>query len=117
MYLSLSKIVYLPLCLLLILIPKEKFKTVKDRHIILFSIITISIIINLLWLSIVFSFPSFRDGINSLKQLKYIYSNIFEYIGIIFMTYFTNGFNMLLEEFSKVLGLFTVYLSNIYIYI
>ena len=116
-YIALSKIVYLPLCLLILLIPKEKFKTSKFNYILLFMMILISISLNLLWLSNVSGFLPARSDVNSKKQFLYIISDIYNYVAIVIRTYVINGLGLLLEEFGRILGLFTVYLSDIYIYL
>ena len=50
MVVSLCKIVYLPLCFLLFVLPKEKFKTTKNKKIATISIVAFSVLINLIWL-------------------------------------------------------------------
>ena len=83
--LSLCKIVYFPICMLLFIIPFKRFGTKKKKNIIIISIIIISMILNLIWLSISSSFlPDSTSGANSSLQLSYILHNLHQYIYIIF---------------------------------
>lgn len=82
---SLCKIVYLPLCLLLLLIPNEKYDSKKKKYITNIGIILISVIINLIWLKIASRFlVKLNPGVNSHDQLIYILSNPFRYLQILF---------------------------------
>lgn len=51
--LSMCKIVYLPLCLLLFLIPNDRFKNKKDKYIKISLLAAFVILINIIWLSLV----------------------------------------------------------------
>lgn len=89
---SLCKIVYIPLCLLLLLIPKERFENKKDRIKKIAFIIGFAILINLVWLSIGSQFlVEFNQGVNSGEQVKYILSNPFAYLQVMASTIFANG--------------------------
>lgn len=82
---SLCKIVYIPLCLLLFLIPDKKFKTKKSKYIEICTLALVVIIINLIWLYISSSYLiEFNEGVNSADQVIYILSNPFKYIEAIF---------------------------------
>lgn len=77
---SLCKIVYLPLVGLLLLLPKDKFKTKKQWLLTIGIIMGISIIANLIWLGISYKYLLlYKDG-NSSGQLGNLISNIINYI-------------------------------------
>ena len=84
-YISQLKLVYLPVCLALFLIPDSKFTSKKKRILILMTIFIISILLNLIWLKISAQFlQSYRNS--SQAQLKYIISNphIYSFVCFIF---------------------------------
>lgn len=76
---ALCKIVYIPLTLLLLLIPKEKFKNKKKiKNVVI--IIGIACIINLIWLKVASIYLAhFREG-DSAVQVKSILTNPIKYI-------------------------------------
>lgn len=114
--LSLCKIVYFPICMLLFIIPFKRFGTKKKKNIIIISIIIISMILNLIWLSISSSFlPDSTSGANSSLQLSYILHNLHQYIYIIFNTYDKYLFYYLETGFGRILGLFSIILSELYV--
>ena len=82
---SLCKIVYLPLCLLLIILPKEKFKSNKIKNIVILSIILLSVILNLIWMVYCSRFLiEFNIGVNSGEQVKYVLTHPFSYFLTLF---------------------------------
>ena len=84
---SLCKIVYVPLCLLLFILPKEKFTSKKVKHIITSSIFIFAILLNIIWL--VYSsglLGETNPGVNSSKQVKYILTHPLSYCLILFRT-------------------------------
>lgn len=115
--LSQCKIVYLPVCLLLFLIPKEKFSSLKRKNIIVISILIFISIVSLLWLSIASkNLPSYSDGgINSTLQLNGIISNPFKFLKVIFLTINNSFLDWLFGSFSKNLGCFSIYIPDIFI--
>ena len=71
--LAMSKIVYLPLCLLLYGIPEERFKNKKDKFIKITTIIGTITILNLVWLIYATRYlMEFNPNVNSSEQLKFI---------------------------------------------
>lgn len=77
---SLCKIVYLPLVGLLLLLPKDKFKTKKQWILTIGIIMGISIIANLIWLGISYKYLLlYKDG-NSSGQLGNLIGNPINYI-------------------------------------
>lgn len=84
---SMSKLVYLPLCLLSLIIPKEKFESTKKKYLILFFIIFVVGIINICWLKIASRFlMSISLGANPDLQLKYVMSHPMSFFAVIYRT-------------------------------
>lgn len=84
---SLCKIVYMPLCLLLFTIPKDKFDSKKLKNIIVILIVSISIILNLIWLGYAATFLNeVNPGVNASEQVKFILSHPISYALILFRT-------------------------------
>lgn len=84
---ALCKIVYIPLCLLLFILPKEKFESLKKKNIICISIIAICVILNLIWLVYCSRFLiEFNSGVNSKEQVIYILTHPITYILTMFRT-------------------------------
>lgn len=82
--LSLCKIVYLPICLLLFLIPKEKFNSKKDKIIKIVGLAIFVIIINLIWIKVASRFLEYdiRPGVNTSDQITFILHYPIEYIKV-----------------------------------
>ena len=115
---SQCKIVYLPLCFLLFILPKSKFTSTKKRNIIVFGIIGISTILNLLWLGYCSRFlTEFNEGVNSSLQVKYVLTHPIEYIMIIFRTINTYFQYVVLCLCGEGLGGYNVQASVIYVII
>lgn len=112
--LSLCKIVYLPLCFLIFLIPKERFKSNKQKYLFCSILSLIVIIVNLAWLNVSSQYlGAFESRSNAGDQLKYILSNPIYYIGIIFNTIDAYAITYLGEMVGKTLGNFNVETSSI----
>ena len=85
--LSMCKIVYLPMCLLLFLIPKERFKTQKSKIIFIVGLLFTVVIMNLLWTKTVYKFLDVKlNDSNPGEQLEFILNNPIEYIKVLFNT-------------------------------
>lgn len=96
---GLTKIVYLPICLLLFMIPKERFKSKKEHIAIVGSIFILTCIVNLIWLSISSGYLfEIRQGVNGAEQVKGILKNPFKYIIVIYNT-IVNQFGMVFWQF------------------
>ena len=116
--LSLYKIVYLPFCLLFFLIPKEKFKSNKNYIIHVITMITLVIVLNLGWLIISQGFLiEFQPGVNTAEQIKYILSNPFRYIYVLFCTIIDNGSYYFLTMLGSQMGWLDVYINTSIMYI
>lgn len=84
--LSLCKIVYLPIILLIFIIPKEKFKSLKIKLILLVCILIVCTLINLTWLNIASKYLVGYKNNKSASQVEYILNNPVEYIKILVYT-------------------------------
>lgn len=113
---SQCKIVYLPLCLLLLIIPKNKFETSRKRNTIIFTIIGVSIFLNLLWLIYCRRFlAEFNAGVDGSLQIKYILTHPIEYVLIVFRTINTYFQYNVLCLCGEGLGSYNVQASVIYV--
>lgn len=113
--LSLCKIVYLPICCIILLIPKEKFKSLKQKNMTIFLIIGLSIFVNFIWLFLSSKFLPKMSGINSAEQLKYIFLHIPQYLMTVFRTYHIMGREWLLNSVGSNLGNFEIKISDLYV--
>ena len=78
---ALIKIIYLPLCALMFLIPNKKFDSKKKKWIILISIFIVSVILNLAWLKFANSrYPMAYHGANQKEQISFILQDPYRYI-------------------------------------
>lgn len=85
------KIVYLPLVLLYLIIPEEKFGSKKKKWTHLGIIGLLAAVLNLAWLIISSGFlVEFNPGVNSKEQLVWILSHPFGYVVVIIRTIIVN---------------------------
>ena len=82
--LALCKIVYLPLILLLFLLPKSKFKNKKHKLLFILSIIGISVLANIVWLLIASTYLSLYESTGS--QLSTILKHPINFIQVFLYT-------------------------------
>ncbi len=117
-FLAMSKIVYLPLCLLLFLIPKERFGSLKKKNIIIGLLAIIVILMNLIWTNQVSSFLAANlHGSDSSKQIEFIINNPIRYGMIVFRSFDINGDFYIFNMMGRYLSFFDVNVFSIYIYI
>lgn len=84
---SMVKIVYLPLCLLLFLIPESKLKSRKNKILKLGFLFVLAVVLNLIWL--VFSsrfLIAYNVGVDSKEQVLFILKHPIEYSLIMIRT-------------------------------
>ena len=113
---SMCKIVYIPLCLLLYLIPDKCFQNKKDKYIKITGLAVFVIIINLIWLLISSTYlVEFQPGVNSMEQVKYILKAPIYYLKVLHSTYDNYGIYYLLTSTGSYLGYFNIHLSETYI--
>lgn len=84
--LALIKIVYLPICLLAIMIPQESFGSKKSKIIVLSILAALSLTANLVWLDVASQFLFFIPGVNPTDQINNILGNPFAFIFILMDT-------------------------------
>lgn len=115
--LSLCKIVYLPLCLLLFLIPKERFGGKKNKYIYTIAICGIAAVLNLIWLSISSKYLAvFIVRSDSKAQLAYILKNPIRYGMIIFKTIDLFLYNYLLVMIGGAIALNNIATPSIFFF-
>lgn len=113
---SLCKIVYLPLCLLLFVLPKEKFKSSKVQKGTVFGILAISVILNLVWLMYCSRFLiEFNPGVNSGEQVKYMLTHPISYLMILFRTINASAQSLIVGLCGEGLGVYDVQAAVIFI--
>ena len=100
---AMCKIVYLPLILLLFIIPKEKFKNEKKIKNI-FIIGAIAVVLNLIWLMVAGIYLShFREGDSSIQVIS-ILTNPIKYLQNCLYTVNLNGQEYIYSMFGGELG-------------
>lgn len=115
---SLCKIVYLPICLLICIIPTDKFKNRKQKWLVITSILLLVVLANLIWLAIASDFLLTIEGrTNPDLQLELILKNPFRYMGVILNTISLYLNKYIVELLGHSLGRFDITLSDIYIFI
>ena len=103
--LALSKIVYLPIVGLVLLLPKTKFKSKKNQIICIVAIMTIAIIVNLSWLAISSRYlTDFKQGMPQI-QLHELFKNPLGYIQRLIYSIDLNGGWYFLSAFGGSIGL------------
>lgn len=112
--LSLCKIVYLPLCFLIFLIPDECFNSKKQKYLYCILLSIFVVFINLIWLNISSEYlVAFSKRSNSKEQLKYILSNPIRYLIIITTTLDAYLLHYLEQMVGHSLGAFVVSTSYV----
>ena len=112
---SLCKIVYMPVCLILFIIPKEKFKNLKDKNIKIISLALVVVIINLLWLKVASGFlAETNSGVNPDLQKTWILTHPFSYIKVIIYSIRSNYKFYLSSMMGQSLELLNVNVSPFY---
>lgn len=88
---SLCKIVYVVLLLLVFMIPESKFKNRKHSYQVKLGLMAGAIIINLIWLAISAGYlVEFNEGVNSAEQVKYVLTHIPEFYATCVQTVITH---------------------------
>lgn len=116
--LSLCKIVYIPICFLVLLIPYKKFDSKKDKYIKLGLLILLVVLLNFLWLKISSTYlqESTHAG-NPDYQISYILHNPISFLQFCYNSLYQYSFNWLYELFGMRLCLLDVVLSPFYMII
>ena len=113
LFLSMSKIAYAPLCLLLFAIPRERFGSIQKKLVSIISMGAIIFLILIIWLILA---PSMQSVSDSSAQISTIIGNPFKYIAIVIHSLSTNANLYLSGFFGGYLEWFNVVLSPLYIF-
>ncbi len=115
---ALCKIVYLPICAIYFIIPKEKFGSAKKYWGILGSACGIAVIANLIWLSISTGYLiEFNEGVDSAEQVAYVLSHPITFIQTTYRTVKASGLNWLMMFLGSNLAWLEVGVSSIFLVI
>ena len=110
---SMCKIVYLPICLIYYLIPKECFNNNKDK---LLKVTVLGIfvtVINLIWLKISSTYLfQVNEGVDGEQQALFILSNPFRFLYLVWISIYTYGAGYL-YNFNSI-GSYNIPLSGFY---
>ncbi len=111
---GLCKIVYLPLVLLLLIIPVEKFGSKKKKWIFLCVLFSMVAILNLTWLAVSSNYLiEYRTGVDSKTQLMGILKNPVTYLMVVIRTLNACWQDWALNTFGLTLGYFNFVLPSI----
>lgn len=114
---SLCKIVYIPLCLFLFMIPKEKFESRKQKTIVVSLIFACAIVLNIIWLIYASRFLiEFNPGVDSKGQVAYILTHPISYIFIILRTIINDFQGYIIGICGIGLSMVSASASDIYVY-
>lgn len=102
-FIAFSKIVYIPLVALLLLLPGTKFKNKKDKIIKLSIIFTVLLGFNVLWTSIANHYLAAYTQGKSSFQIKTILQNPLGYFRIFIYSLEKDGLNLIEQVFAKYL--------------
>ncbi len=112
---AMCKIVYLPFCLLLCLLPKSCFKSPKDKIIKLTTLLSAVIACNLIWLALSSGYLiEFNPGVNSGEQVKFVLTHPLHYLVTIFYSFIKLGFFYFSTGLSNSLGWLNINLPTIF---
>ena len=112
-----SKIIYLPICFIILIIPKEKFK--NNKLFVIAPILIISILINIVWMGISLSYSNgkYIDTINEKEQVHFILNNMFGYFFIFINTIMKYYKSYICSMIGRDLAWFSIHISDISYYI
>ena len=116
-WISMLKIVYLPICLLAFLIPENKFKNKKDKLIKIGILAIVVIALNMTWLKISSSYlVEFQPGVDSASQVSFILHNPYSYLKVLFNTINYNFITYFNTMLGTNLGWLNISLSSNYLF-
>ena len=114
---AMCKIVYLPLVLVVFIIPKCRFESSLKTYLAKFGIVGISGIANLVWLYISSGYLiETNPGVAPKLQVLYVLKHPFQFIQIIFNTFYADGMSWLNGMVGSSLGWLAIPVSMIVIF-
>lgn len=115
---GLCKIVYLPLVLILLVIPKERFKSNKQSWWFVGGLLAIVVMLNLVWLVLSSRYLiDYREGTNSSGQVMGILRNPLKYLAIMISTINEYGTMWVKNMLGMSLGSFKFSLPEVFWFI
>lgn len=123
-FISISKITYLPICMINFMLLKKKNLNKKEKIVIIGIGTIICIIVSLLWFKYTMSFTASNEtaaeyvkdtGVNSIEQIQEIIKNPGLYIGMIFNTLGTYGQYYIDTLIGSQLGWLNIYVNKLII--
>lgn len=114
---SMYKIVYIPLCLLLFLIPECRFKSKKSYQFNVIILGSIIVVLSAIWLKIASRYlVEFNPNVDSFEQVRFILLHPLKYLMAVINTLFTHGDFYILSMIGSSLGLLNININLIIIY-
>lgn len=111
--LALCKIVYLPLCAIYLIIPKEKFGNARKYGMILGGAMALAVLGNLIWLKISSGYLiEFNPNVNSSAQVSYVLHHPVAFIQAVYGTVLDNGASWFFGLFGGSLGWLNIGVSH-----
>lgn len=99
------KIVYMPICILAILVPVRKFPDRKNYFCTVAGAVVMVLTVTFGWLAISSRFlMEFQEGVNSAEQVKYILYHPLAYVAVIVRSVINSGDTWIREMFGNALG-------------
>lgn len=112
-FLGMCKYAYLPLCLLILLIPAEKFKCKKNKYWTIGLLAGGIIILNIVWFFLTRNFFHQREGVDAVLQLKYVLGHPLGFISALFDLIFKKGCSIVETMFGSSLEWLDVGIGNL----
>ena len=117
MVVSLCKIVYIPLCLFLFMLPKEKFESKKQKYVVTGLIFGCAVVLNLIWLIYASRFLiEFNGGVDSKGQVLFILTHPISYLFIVLRTIINDFQGYIIGICGIGLSMVSASASDIYVY-
>ena len=113
---SMSKIVYIPLCFLLFALPTKCFNSKKDKIIKVLIVLGVVVVLNLIWLAISSGYLiETNPGVNPSGQVGFILGHPFSYCLVLIRSLFERGMFYFFSFWGSGLGYFNVSLADPYV--
>ena len=110
---SLLKIIYVVLVLLVFAIPKHKYSSKNQMLGYRIGVTALAISLNLIWLKISSGFLlEFTPGVDSGAQVKYVLLNILNYYSVVIRTFLKNGAEYIYSMIGSALGCYSININD-----